>query len=124
MEGINESVGLIVDKLGELIKACGGEIRTYYPYVFKQQIIMGWVEVIALIFLPFVYWGIFTLWGKDCISDSGNPTLKGVIAIVLSLFGLVYTLMVLFSVEIIFALFNPHYYAVQKIIELGKSLLK
>ena len=119
------SIQLIVSKIEELIIASGGKIQAFYPYVVKQQMIIGatWLVGIVLTVI-FASLGIrWVVWGKwDCDEPADAKTVIGIVFCFLAVVGM---LVVLIScTEGLGRLINPHYWAVQAIFDMGGKLIK
>ena len=114
---MNESVELIVAKIEELIIATGGKIEAYYPYVVREMIIGAVLPIIGMfIAIPLLIKGIRE--GERKNWEDGayfGFVIAGGIGSVLS---------VLTSFAYFSQLLNPHYHAVQRIIEMGSNLVK
>lgn len=119
---MNESIQLIVSKIEELIVAVGGRVQSYYPYVVKQQIIQGIISIMLLVVsIIFLIIGL-TLGHKIKWEETHFHFGE---AIVLTIIGGVGTFIffVYAFVEGIPRLLNTHYFAVQKVIEIGSQLI-
>jgi len=126
MNGIQGSVGLILGKLDELIKATAGQVTAYYPYVVRQQIIEGITSVVFLLIGILLFGtGVLSINEKNW-NQEGNPTRPlAIVFLVIGIIGFVFTLVGIIDASGggLTKLFNPNYYAVKDIIEIGKGLI-
>lgn len=118
------NVQLIVTKIEELIKAAGGKIEGFYPYVVKQAIIAGWVNLIGLCF-SLVCWVVFFIRmtsSKPKVDGNNDcPNREGVLCIVWGVLGLFSSLASTFNSINLLALFNPNFYAVKILLNMVRG---
>jgi len=120
MEG---TAALILNKLEELIVAVGGKIEVFYPYVVRQVIIEGILYLgVPLIAISILIMGINLGNRSEWDSDSLCGISGSMLAIVGGIATFVTSIMLLS--EGLPRIINPHYYAVQRILEMGQSLLR
>ncbi len=120
MEG---TVALILNKLEELIVAVGGKIEVFYPYVVKQVIIEGVLQLVGLLVsIGMLVLGLY-LGSKNEWSDSNSISMMGFLLSIIGGIGAVVLFTFLWAGGLL-QLINPHYYAVQRILEIGQGLLK
>ena len=114
---MQESIGLIIAKIEELIIATGGGVKVFYPYVVREMILTGVIPLITLcVSIPLVIFGIKE--GEKVTGKEGwwlGALIPGLLGILYSLLGFFINLS---------CLLNPHYHAVQRILEMGSSLIK
>jgi len=114
---------LILNKLEELIVAVGGKIEAFYPYVVRQVIVEGVLYLVGLlmsivVLLSGIHLGNKSEWDGD--SFQGNA---GFVLIFIGGFATLFSSIMTLSLGLS-RMINPHYYAVQRILEIGQGLLK
>lgn len=118
------SVALILTKLDELIRAVGGKIETFYPYVVRQVVIIGAIQIFFFV-LSIVCLSIGL---PLCLNkknwECSDPNGYGILGMCLAAIGGIVLLVSLinFAIDGIYFL-NPNYFAVRNILEIGKNLL-
>ena len=119
---MEKSVELILAKLDELIVSAGGQISGFYPYVMKQQFIIG-----LTLLLTFLVLGVFTIistvvirkkWQLIYAKDLEPVIMVPIISGISSGF-----LLVAFLVQGLGRFINPHYFAVRTIVEMAQNIL-
>ena len=118
---MNESVGLIVTKIEELIRACAGQVTAFYPIVKQQQIIQA---IMPMIILPISILMIPIVLKLEKKADWNGGNVYCFLTIIIGIFtalGLMWG--IIGSVSGISTLLNPDYYAVQDLFNLGKTLI-
>jgi len=122
---MNESVGLIVAKIEQLIVATQGKVEAFYPIVRKQIVMEGYMSLFSLVlFLVFLLVAILKCFKKGNWDSSGDPTTP--YAVVWAIIGVICVVgsTVSFLTFNPMKILNPDYYAVKTILELGQSLIK
>lgn len=102
----------------ELIVVCGGKVQAFYPYVMRQQ----WLEGITSLGVFMISVIIFIIGLKLETENDCQPILKWFLIGIGGFMGLVSFLYL--WLEGFLKLFNPNFYAVQAIIEIGSKLIK
>ena len=119
---MNQSVQLIVSKIEELIVAVGGKVEAFYPYVVRQVVGEGVLYLVGLVISIIV----LVLGIRMGIKGEWEDCAQGISGLVLTVMGSITTIVLLMAVmcEGILQIINPHYYAIQRILEIGQGLLK
>jgi hypothetical protein len=121
------SVALIVSKIEQLIVAVGGKVEAFYPIVKKQVIIEGWMALIGLCAsLLLVIFNFGKCFAKGSWDEDGSPKdavvmVSAALLIVGAASSIVFLIV---NTQYVLAILNPDYYAVQRIVELGKGIVK
>ena len=119
---MDASIGLIVSKIEELIIATGGKIQAFYPYVLRQQYIYGFLQLgIWLLSILAIVYGLIT--STKHYWDNSDKSNIGELFLIWG--GIIFIITLIFLItDGLGRLLNPHYFAVQDLIELGSKLIK
>ena len=117
---MNQSVELMVSKIEELIGAVGGKIEEYYPYVVRQCIVEGIINLATIaIGSIFLYIGLKLGQRANWDENSWHWVACCIAGGVILFFSLM-----IFFMRGLPQLINPHYCAVKDILEMGRGLIK
>jgi len=115
------SVSLILSKLEEVVKAAGGKVEAFYPYLVKQALLVGYLCAVGIgIAIVSLIVGIyFAVKSYDKMKDYVVP---GYVAVAM-VCGFIFLISIIASTSgpiSFLAIFNPEYYATKLLFNIFK----
>jgi len=118
-----ESVALVVSKVEELIRAAGGKVEAFYPYLVRQALIAGYFSLFGMCLAMICILSIFAvlLSGKSTYDERYSAfTGWGFTAIGFGVIAFISLLCATGGSVTFLAVFNPNFYAVKLLMGLAK----